>query len=230
MRDPDAALLPCPPSGFYTSAEFLERIAGDVPRPLDRDVARENLLRFREALAAEGVAFVLFFGTLLGAVREGDFIAHDFDTDVVLLERDLPALLRAAPRLVEAGFAWARYKRGGRFLTFMRCGEYIDAYTAVECRRFPYRRCLDVDGVLLPRHLLEGRSDIPFLGRPFSVPARHEEVLAAIYGATWRRPRRDAPSRASLDLLHPRASAAELARRLLRPRVRLWLKRLAGRS
>jgi len=46
--------------------------------------ARGALLALKDALDAEGIAFFLVFGTLLGVVRDGDLLPHDKDMDVGL--------------------------------------------------------------------------------------------------------------------------------------------------
>ncbi len=52
---------------------------------INRDVCRENLLDFKRILDEKNIQFGLMFGTLLGAVREKNFIEHDEDTDVYVL-------------------------------------------------------------------------------------------------------------------------------------------------
>ena len=50
---------------------------------LDINIAKSNLLIFNKIAIANDFRFILFFGTLLGAVREHDFIKNDTDIDVV---------------------------------------------------------------------------------------------------------------------------------------------------
>lgn len=52
--------------------------------------AEESLLKVKEALDKNNITFWLDFGTLLGAVREKDFIKHDLDMDLgILYENDI---------------------------------------------------------------------------------------------------------------------------------------------
>lgn len=47
------------------------------------------------------IPYVLFAGTLLGAVRHGDFIPWDDDLDVLMLRQDYDRLLREADRVLD---------------------------------------------------------------------------------------------------------------------------------
>jgi hypothetical protein len=60
-------------------------------KPIDKAIAKENLLLLKDILDKNHLRFLLLFGTLLGAVREHDFIAHDEDIDLVMKKEDMPA-------------------------------------------------------------------------------------------------------------------------------------------
>ena len=49
---------------------------------IDKEIAFENLCLLKSILDANGIKFQLAFGTLLGVVREHDFIDHDEDIDL----------------------------------------------------------------------------------------------------------------------------------------------------
>ena len=46
-------------------------------KPLNKEIANENLKLLKEVCDRNHLTFLLFFGTLLGAVREHGFITHD---------------------------------------------------------------------------------------------------------------------------------------------------------
>ena len=64
---------------------FLSRQSCDTRASL-----RPLLLSVVAALDGQGVAWSLTYGTLLGAFRDGDLLAHEFDNDVTLMQS--PAL------------------------------------------------------------------------------------------------------------------------------------------
>jgi len=94
---------------------------------IDKKIANENLQLLKRICERNQLQFILMFGTLLGAVREHDFIDHDEDIDLVMDKKDLPAFLDMLFELRENGFEMARYERRG-FLSIIRKGEYIDIY------------------------------------------------------------------------------------------------------
>ena len=49
---------------------------------IDKKLATENLLLLKDILERNQIAYVLIAGTLLGVVRENDFIDHDEDIDI----------------------------------------------------------------------------------------------------------------------------------------------------
>ena len=85
-----------------------------MTQPWDRGVRKEgdmdkvamlgNLCDVRKVLEACGIQFVLIFGTLLGAVREGDFISYDTDVDLACFSPDHQKLLKAVRMLRDLGF------------------------------------------------------------------------------------------------------------------------------
>lgn len=229
MNDMTAWILGEAPGDFISPA-LLKRIEGDCIAPMDQAIARENLKLFKRIMDEQQAVFCLFFGTLLGAIREGDFITHDYDTDVVVMEEDRRALARAAPRLAEAGFELVRSKDHGRFITFMRKGEFIDVYVAKKDHRFPLQRCWNIDGSLVPRPLLADFMDFPFLEESFRIPRRYEEIFFALYGADWRTPKRNCPSYTPFDIFHPYRSAVLFLKKYLPRETVQWLKHLIKRS
>lgn len=147
------------------------------------------------ALEKAGIQPFLAYGTLLGAVRDKNFIGHDSDADLGYVSRyDTPAdaaleSFRLQRTLREMGFTVERYS-GIAFKVVVR---EADGRT----------RGLDVFGGFLRDGTLYlmGEVGVPFeeawlyprgtaelAGRSFPVPARPERLLEAMYGLSWRVP------------------------------------------
>ena len=56
---------------------------------LNKRLSFDNLLDIKEIMDSVGIVFWLTFGTLLGAVRDKDFISFDHDTDISASSLDL---------------------------------------------------------------------------------------------------------------------------------------------
>ena len=70
-------------------------------KELDKDISMRNLVTLKEVSDEYGFRFYLAYGTLLGAVREHDFIAHDEDIDLAAELTQLDVLMAMLPKLIE---------------------------------------------------------------------------------------------------------------------------------
>jgi lipopolysaccharide cholinephosphotransferase len=168
---------------------YKEKVFSHGKDPLIMDVAIKNLLDVKRVLDKHNAKFGLMFGTLLGAVRENNFIKHDEDTDLFVLNEDKDNLLESLHDLVECGFEICRYN--DKLLTVIRNGEYIDFYFFRKSNFF-YRKC-DV-GLSAKARYLENTKDYKFLGEMFQIPDEAEKLLVDLYGETWRIPIKNDPS------------------------------------
>jgi len=168
---------------------FGDRDAEQMEPLLD---AMETVLK---GLEAAGVEPFIAYGTLLGAVRDQDFIGHDSDADLgyvsgfdhptdVVLES-----FRLQRRLQEMGFRIERYS-GIAFKVIVR-----------EADGSP--RGLDVFGGFMRAGTLylmgevghpfrpewiSPRTDVVLAGRTFPAPGQPEHLLEAMYGPSWKVP------------------------------------------
>lgn len=170
------------PRGRYTY-RFVPIFEG-IKR-IDKRQAQENLSLLRDVCERNGLPFLLFFGTLLGAVREHDFIAHDEDIDLVMRKEDMPRFLSLLFELRNLGFEMARYERTG-FLSIIRKGEYIDVYFYDVYPLDPSLRFCRQE--ICRREYVEDTVPYTFLGASYLIPRAWEEFLVYQYGSDWRTP------------------------------------------
>ena len=161
-----------------------QKLDRSVCSRLDIEVAKSNLLLFNKIAQAQNLGFVLFFGTLLGAIREKNFIKNDSDIDVVTSDED--GLLNIIPCLQENGFSFIRYysSRTRTVYSFSRNGVYIDLYLAKKAGENKYF----LEGAKIPTSFVEEFKTIDFLGESFAIPVEYEKILVMLYGKDWRIP------------------------------------------
>lgn len=147
------------------------------------------------SLTAAGVVAFPAYGTLLGTIRQGGFIAHDTDADVAYISaHEHPVdIIRESfrlQRMLQAeGHVITRHSGGGFKVEVATAdgstrgldvfaGAMVGDHLMLMGELFtPYRR-----EWLLPTRTAE------LEGRPFPVPADAERLLARLYGEGWRVP------------------------------------------
>lgn len=157
-------------------------------KKIDRNKAKENLLLFKKCMEQSSIPFGLIYGTLLGAVREGNFIAHDEDTDVFILKEYEQKLLNALFYFRSNGFEVGRYN--GKLISLIRQGEYIDVYFFEKKNK----KTRASEGYVIPAHYLENIITYPLFGTEFPVPYKTEQLLVHLYGKDWQIPKVNTPA------------------------------------
>ena len=166
----------------------------------DRDRAHlEPLLDALEvvlgALETAGVEPFVAYGTLLGAVRDQDFIGHDSDADVGYVSRfEHPAdVIRESfalqRRLRVMGFRVQRYSGLGLKVIVEEAdgmGRGLDVFGGFTRDGMLY--LMGEVGHPFRDEWLYPRTTATLAGREFPVPAQPEHLLEAMYGAGWRVP------------------------------------------
>lgn len=150
---------------------------------IDKEKSFENLKLLKKLLDSKQIEFQLAYGTLLGAIREGDFITHDEDIDLIILNEHKQALLDLLPLLKSFGFEVARYDRRG-LLSLIRNDEYIDLYFFSKLDD-KVRTC---SGMLCPSTFIENTTTILFRGESFLAPSDYIGFFEFEYGKTWNTP------------------------------------------
>ena len=137
-------------------------------KQIDKKIARENLILLKKVLDAHSIHFQLHAGTLLGAMREHDFIDHDEDIDLALLDKYRNDILRIIPELEKIGFKICRYDKRD-LLSIMRKGEYIDFYFYKEFND----KLLSCSGWLVLKEHIQNSTIVDFLGDTYELSLIH---------------------------------------------------------
>lgn len=160
-------------------------------KALDKKKAKKNLLLFKDVLDAHHLDFYIMHGTLLGAIREQDFI--DFDIDIDTCTNNEKELINLIPILCEVGLKLCRYNKG-KIYSFIKDDIYIDVYIYKEAPfMFYYKYCRYL-GRLFPKKFFDGFEIINFLNTQFKAPNHSIELLEYWYGKEWRVPCPNCPS------------------------------------
>lgn len=166
---------------FYDAIEMTYDTVGSITH----EQAKEILFFTKQLLDEKRIKFGLIYGTLLGAIREHDFIAHDYDVDIYTA--DIKDLLLATPYLYEKGLKLCRVNPN-RLYSYMKDDVYIDIYIQDKVP-FPFNLwCYRVCNNIIPKKYLRKTEKINFLGKEFCIPANSEKLLEFLYGKTWRTP------------------------------------------
>ena len=152
-------------------------------KQIDREIAFENLKLLISILDERGIIAGPFLGTLLGIIRENNFIEWDEDIDLYILKEQEDLLLDALWTLKENGFELVRYERRGLY-SIMRNGEYIDFYVMYKIGdNLRYSGGAD----FMFENYLTDTITWDFKGISLQVPREYDEFLTFHYG-DWRTP------------------------------------------
>jgi phosphorylcholine metabolism protein LicD len=172
-------------SGIY---EYEEIKFQNGVKVINKEISKSNLLDLKKELDKSRVRFGLMYGTLLGAIRENDFIAHDEDTDIFILQEDEESLLDTLFELRNIGFEVGRYTT--KLISIIRNGEYIDIY--IFEKKGMYKRVCE--GYIIKSEFLENLEEYEFLGEIFNIPQKAEQLLIDLYGLDWKTPQKNSPA------------------------------------
>lgn len=154
-------------------------------------VAKDNLLDFKKVLETRHVPFLIMHGTLLGAIRENDFIKHDIDIDTCVMNEK--ALVNAIPSLAKVGLNLCRYEKG-LIYSFIRDSVYIDVYIVNKINGLIRPFYVKYLNHYIPRKYFINTKKIFFLNTYFSIPNHTEGLMEFWYGKNWKTPISNFPS------------------------------------
>ena len=161
---------------------------------MDLTVAKNNLLDIKDIFDENKLVFWLIYGTLLGAIRDHNFISFDGDTDIGIYEENRSDFIKVIPMIIDKGFDLIRISQAEDLVTFMRDDEYIDIGI--------FREESDVNGnkyYSYQNHKeyhpsFEELVDLKFLGRKFKISKFSYDLLSRWYGNDWKIKKRNFPA------------------------------------
>lgn len=151
-------------------------------KQIDKKIALDNLKLFQTLLNSVGIEIFPAYGTLLGIVRDNDFISWDEDIDLYMLKEDETKLNDLLYTLKDNEFELIRYERSGLY-SFMRHGEYIDIYVLEEVGSGIRNNA----GDLFFDEDFKDVIEYDFKGLTLKIPKNHTRHLEFLYG-DWQTP------------------------------------------
>jgi hypothetical protein len=168
---------------------FKEREERRKHKSMNLNIARENLIILKGIFDQNNIKFWLCFGTLLGAVRDNEFIPYDTDTDICVYKEDLGKIVNVVPELEKMNLKLIRVIHEKNLITFMRNDEYIDIYVFVKRRKaLILKEWRMGDTFKIKYKFFKKFAKIIFLNQTFLVPNKYEKLLEEFYGKDWRIP------------------------------------------
>lgn len=155
--------------------------------PITYEDAKDILFMTQDIMNKINLDIYLAYGTLLGAVREKNFIKGDLDVDVYV--KDEKTLFENLEYIEKNGLKLIRALKHSlySFRNEKKPNCYIDIYIMNRPFSIWSLYCMRIEGRYVPiRYVQDGR--ISFLGRTFCCPANPEKVLEFWYCDTWNVP------------------------------------------
>lgn len=154
---------------------------------MNKENAKYLLNTLKKVFEENGIELLLAYGTLLGAIREHDFIGHDSDMDTMIWRKDMQKGLDLAPELAKYDIQLECYVLPWIF-TYSYKGITCDIDVINEpISPFNKRYCL-LESQYIPRSFFETTEKYEFQGEIHTIPAHPETLLEYHYGKKWRIP------------------------------------------
>jgi len=156
---------------------------------MNKTVMSKNLLDFKKIMDKYNVPFVLIYGTLLGVVRNNDFISNDTDVDVACFFHtnlhNENNMIFVKKEMSQLGFDIVNNDcMPYNWDVFIRNGEKIEIW---------WYQKIDKEWIFnniyrYPEQYFDRLDTVSFLGKNFKVPYNRLIWLELTYGLDWRIP------------------------------------------
>lgn len=144
----------------------------------------------RQAIGCDAFAI---YGTMLGAVREGNFIGHDNDFDMVYVSRHSePEAVKAefvqlCEYLIDAGY-WLKPKKTHTWVRRRDTRQKMDIFFSWFDSEGRFHLSYGYHGEPVGREGFEERVPYTLAGRRILLPAASPEILEQTFGKGWKSP------------------------------------------
>lgn len=162
-------------------------VVGHLPE-ISHDDAKELLFSVQKLFNEKGIKLYLAYGTLLGAIREGDFIKGDYDLDVYIKDED--SLFENLNYFDKNGLKLVRARPNlsysFRYMGNEKC--YIDVIILGPLKSIWGIYCCKIGNYVTAKRRIKNDTQIVFLGKKFYCADKPVELLRFWYGDTWNVP------------------------------------------
>jgi phosphorylcholine metabolism protein LicD len=153
---------------------------------MNLEICEKNLIELTQWLEINEIEYYICFGTLLGAIRENDFIKGDTDTDLIVHER---FLCKFDDVIKGNGFGRFKIMRVmDAVISFIADGEYIDVYPYYDSDGIFYKYGLDKPKFSIYKEDMQPGKFVTIRGKKYPTIKRSEKYLEHWYGE-WKTPR-----------------------------------------
>lgn len=168
--------------GCYNNEYYLRK-APDMKR----EDAVHIVLAVKKILDEHQIPFMPMFGTLLGIIRQNDFIPYDHDIDMCIWDKDREALVELIPEFEKAGVHFACCVEP-EIYTFQYETANIDFYVILPAPKPYTKRMYTIQTHYISKKYFKAMEKVDFLGTQFDIPANPKRLLKYWYGRTWNIP------------------------------------------